>query len=89
MSLIIEYQTPDSWLSGGEQTHIQNQEWKAKIKKVFPINENSLDQLTQMRRWIKTEFAYEPNQGATIGALTVDQLYASRVWRGCHDLAHI
>lgn len=89
MSLIIDYETPDSWLSSGEQTHVQNQVWKAEIKKEFHANENSLDQLTQIQQWIKTKFTYEPNHGATIGMLTVDQLYASKVWHGCHDLAHI
>ncbi|NNM43692.1 MAG: transglutaminase domain-containing protein [Chlamydiae bacterium] len=88
-SHLIDYDNPEIYKLGGDQTRIENQAWIEEIKNQFPTFENSIDQLKKVRRWIKDTFVHENNHGATIGKFTVDQLYQSRAWHGCHDIAHI
>lgn len=85
----ISYDSPDFYLMGGEQTTIKSKQWIEEIKDKFGTSENSIDQLTKVRRWIKDTFLYESNRGATIGVFTAEELYAARTWHGCHDLAHL
>ena len=88
-SLAIDYDHPEIYKLDGDQTRIENQAMIEEIKNQFPTFENSTSQLKKVRRWIKCTFVHENNHGDTIGKLTVDQLYQSKVWHGCHDIAHI
>jgi hypothetical protein len=89
MNFAIYYDLPNIYLTGGEQSTIDRPSWIEEIKQHFPTHEDSLNQLKRIRQWAKKTFTYRSNQGATIGTLTVNQLYEVKTYYGCHDLAHI
>jgi hypothetical protein len=77
----IDYGHPELYLDQGEQSQIQD---PSVLDGLF-AEEQSLDHLGNIYRWLKSEFTPYRAGGRTIGVVTVEELLESRRLGGCHD----
>jgi hypothetical protein len=77
----IDYTQPEQYLGQGEQSTISD----PTIVDPLRAEEQSLDHLGDIYRWLKNEFTAYAAGGKTIGVVTVDDLLADRRLGGCHD----
>ena len=77
----IDYGHPELYLAQGEQSQISD----PSIFDELRAEEQSLDHLGDIYRWLKSEFTPYKAGGRTIGVVTVEELLESRKLGGCHD----
>ncbi|MBI5651505.1 MAG: hypothetical protein HZC40_13845 [Chloroflexi bacterium] len=77
----IDYAHPEKYIAQGEQTRLANPAIINALRGKPP----SIAHLGEIYFWIKCEFTTWSAGGATIGAVTTDQLFQSRRLGGCHD----
>ena len=77
----IDYAHPEKYRAQGEQTRLSNPRLFDALRGKPP----SIAHLGEIYFWIKREFTTWTAGGATIGAVTTDQLFQSRRLGGCHD----
>ena len=77
----IDYGQPGKYRAQGEQTHLSNPH----VIDVLRGSKPSLAHLGKIYFWVKSNFETWSAGGSTIGAVTVDQLFAERKLGGCHD----
>jgi transglutaminase-like putative cysteine protease len=81
----IDYANPQQNLEQGEQSQISD----PTVLDSLRTQEQSMDQLDKIYRWLHSEFTPNNNGGRSIGTVTVDQLLVERQLGGCHDYALI
>lgn len=79
----IDYAHPAHYLAQGEQSQISD----PTVLDGLRAEEQSLNHLGDVYRWLKSTFATYAAGGKTIGVVTVDQLLVERRLGGCHDHA--
>jgi hypothetical protein len=77
----IDYAHPEDYLGQGEQSQISD----PSVLDGLRAEEQSLGNLGDIYRWLKSEFTGYAALGKTIGVVTVDQLLTDRKLGGCHD----
>ena len=79
----IDYAHPEQYLVPGEQSWISD----STVVDELRVQQQSLEHLGDIHRWLKREFTAYSAGGKTIGLVTVDDLLAERRLGGCHDHA--
>jgi transglutaminase-like putative cysteine protease len=77
----IDYRNPQQYLSQGDQTLISD----LSVLDGLRSEEQSIEHLGTIYRWLKAEFEGYEGGGQTIGVVTVDQLLEERRLSGCND----
>jgi hypothetical protein len=77
----IDYANPEKYLVPGTQTTISSPELLDHLR----TGEHSITHLRRIFLWMKKEFEGYSAHGATIGVVTVDQLFEERLLGGCND----
>lgn len=77
----IDYGQPEKYLAPGGQTHLSNPQVIDSLRG----KPQSIATLGEIYFWIQRGFKPWSAGGATIGVVTVDQLFAERRLGGCHD----
>jgi transglutaminase-like putative cysteine protease len=77
----IDYANPEKYLAPGTQTTISSPELLDPLR----TGEHSIAHLRRVYFWMKKEFEGYAAGGATIGVVTVDQLFEERRLGGCND----
>ena len=77
----IDYAHPNRYLAQGEQSHISDPSVVDELR----VEQQSLGNLGDIYRWLKSDFTTYSAGGETIGVVTVDELLQSRRLGGCHD----
>jgi hypothetical protein len=77
----IDYAHPELYLEQGEQSRISDPSVLDELR----VDEQSIENLGDIYRWLKQEFEAYAAGGRTIGVVTVDQLLTERRLGGCHD----
>jgi hypothetical protein len=77
----IDYAHPELYLEQGEQSRISD----PTVLDELYVEEQGLDHLGEIYRWLKREFTAYSAHGRTIGVVTVDQLLTDHQLGGCHD----
>lgn len=77
----IDYAHPELYLEQGEQSQISDPTVLDELR----VEEQGLDHLGEIYRWLKREFTAYSAHGRTIGVVTADQLLTDRQLGGCHD----
>jgi hypothetical protein len=79
----VDYVHPEQYLVPGEQSRISD----PSVLDGLRVQQQSLEHLGDIYRWLKGEFTAYSAGGKTIGLVTVDDLLAERRLGGCHDHA--
>ena len=84
----IEFDKPDLYLIPGEQSDLSDSNFFDLHNALGDIESNLYD-IQKVCHWINQNFQFENAGGNMIGIPTVDELYAARVFYGCHSLSLI
>ncbi len=77
----VDYRHPQQYLTQGDQTQISD----PSVLDALRAEEQSIEHLGKIYRWLKAEFEGYKGGGRTIGVVTVDQLLEERRLSGCND----
>lgn len=77
----MDYTKPETFVLPGKQSQLSN----PAVINALRDKPKSIAHLGEIYFWIKREFTTWSAGGATIGAVTTDQLFQSRRLGGCHD----
>ena len=86
ISFGIVYDNPSRYLSPGEQSNL-NDSYGNEIYEAIGIPEDSIAYILEVCHWINQNFTFENAGGGMIGKPTVNELFESKVFYGCHSEA--
>ena len=84
----IDYNDRSKYLIPGEESNLDDI-YLEEIRAAVGTPEDEIEDVLQVCEWINRYFTFEDAGGAMAGKSTVDELYASRKFYGCHSLALI
>jgi len=82
----IDYIDTLKYMIPGEQSNL-NDYYLEEIRSAVGTPENNIESILDICRWIDQNFSFQNAGGAMIGKITVDELYASKTYYGCHSHA--
>lgn len=82
----IDYNDTSKYLLPGEQSDLDDF-YLEEIQGAIGQAENSIPYILKLCNWINQNFTFENAGGGMIGIPTVDELYESRTFYGCHSQA--
>jgi hypothetical protein len=82
----MDHDNPDAYLVPGEQSDL-SEIYREEIQGVLGLPEDSMSFILDLCNWIDQNFTFENAGGGMIGKPTVDELYESKVFYGCHSEA--
>ena len=82
----IDHDDPAQYLIPGEQSNLSDV-YLSEIRDVVGIPEDTIVFVLDLCDWINQNFTFENAGGGMIGIPTVDELYESKVFYGCHSQA--
>ncbi|MFC2090390.1 transglutaminase domain-containing protein [Bacteroidota bacterium] len=82
----IDYKNPDIYLLPGEQSDLSNSYFEEIQNTLGPL-EDSIEDILKVCHWINQNFTAINAGGSMAGKVSVDELYESRSFYGCHSLA--
>jgi hypothetical protein len=82
----IDYNDTSRYLIPGEQSDL-NDTFRDEIQDAIGIPENNITYIRDLCNWIRQNFTFENAGGSMIGIPTVDELYESKTFYGCHSEA--
>lgn len=82
----IDYSDPVKYLIPGEQSNL-NDSYLDEIREAVGIPEDSIAYILALCHWLSQNFTFENAGGGMIGKPTVDELYESKTFYGCHSEA--
>ena len=84
----IDYTKPEEYLLPGEQSNL-DQSYLNEIRETIGDPEDSIGYILEICQWVNEQFSFENAGGAMIGKITVNELFESRIFYGCHSQALI
>ncbi|MCK4992154.1 MAG: hypothetical protein KAS29_16770, partial [Bacteroidales bacterium] len=82
----IDYNNPNKYLIPGEESDLSDINLE-EIRAAVGTPEDEIEDVLQVCEWINRQFEFEDAGGAMAGKSTVDELYATKTFYGCHSLA--
>ena len=84
----IDYDNPEKYLVPGEQSDL-NDTYLEEIRSIIGTPEQSIEGIRIVCNWFNSNFTFSNAGGSMIGKKTVDELYESKTFYGCHSAALI
>lgn len=84
----IEYNNPDKYLVPGEQSDLDDT-YLEEIRSVIGTPIQNITGIKNVCLWFNRNFTFSNEAGRMIGKKTVDELYESKTFYGCHSAALI
>lgn len=82
----IDYDNPDKYLIPGEQSDLVST-YFAEIKSALGVPEKSISGIKTVCNWVNQNFNFSNAGGNMIGKKTIDELYETKIFYGCHSEA--
>lgn len=82
----IEYNNPEKYLAPGEQSDLDDT-YLEEIRSITGTPEQSIAGIKTVCHWFNQNFTFSNAGGSMIGKKTVDELYESKTFYGCHSAA--
>ena len=82
----IEYDEPDKYLIPGEQSDLDST-FLEEIRVIIGTPEESIAGIKTVCHWFNQNFTFSNAGGSMIGKKTVNELYDSKTFYGCHSAA--
>jgi hypothetical protein len=82
----IDYNDPGKYLIPGEQSNLTDA-YRDEIRSAIGTPEDSIAYVLEVCHWVSQNFTFENAGGGMIGIPTVDDLYESKTFYGCHSEA--
>lgn len=84
----IDYNNPDKYLVPGEQSDLKNT-YLEEIRSITGTPDQNTEGIKIVCNWFNSNFTFTNAGGSMIGKKTVDELYESKTFYGCHSAALI
>ena len=84
----IEYDNPEKYLISGEQSNLADSNL-AEVVGDLGDQEQSITSIRNVCHWVNQNFVFQNAGGSMIGVPTVDELFESKTFYGCHSAALI
>lgn len=84
----IDYNNPDLYLTPGEQSDLKD-EYLEEIRLITGTPELNMEGMRTICDWFEGYFSFINKGGDMIGKPTIDELYVSKTFYGCHSAALI
>ncbi len=84
----IEYNNPQLYLTPGTQSDL-NDEYLEEIENIIGTPGNDIPGILTVSNWFNQNFTFTNAGGEMIGQKTVNELYESKIFYGCHSAALI
>jgi len=84
----IHYANPDLYLIPGEQSNLKD-EYLEEIRLITGTPELTIEGMRKICDWFGSSFSFNNKGGDMIGKPTIDELYVSKTFYGCHSAALI
>jgi len=82
----IDHNDPVKYLTPGEQSNLSDT-YRDEIREAVGNPEDTIAYILEVCYWIRQNFTFENAGGGMIGIPTVDELYESKAFYGCHSEA--
>jgi len=82
----INYNNPGEYLIPGEQSNLTDY-YRKQIRDTLGNPEDSIAYILKVCKWIEQNFTFENAGGGMIGKPTVNELFESKTFYGCHSHA--
>ena len=82
----IEYDKPGIYLIPGEQSDLDD-EYLEEIRNIISTPEKNIASIKTICQWFNHNFTFTNAGGSMIGKKTVNELYESKTFYGCHSAA--
>ena len=84
----IDYSNPGEYLLPGEQSNLK-ETYIDEILETIGTPVDSIGYILEICHWLNEQFSFENAGGAMIGKVSVNELFESRIFYGCHSQALI
>lgn len=84
----IDYDNPEKYLVSGEKSDL-NDTYVEEIRNAIGTPAKTIAGVSTVCHWVNQDFSFVDAGGAMVGLKTVNELYESKTFYGCHSLALI
>ncbi|MFC1549932.1 transglutaminase-like domain-containing protein [Candidatus Neomarinimicrobiota bacterium] len=82
----IDYDIPEKYLIPGEQSDLEDTYFE-ELKTLFDTPEKTISTMMNICNWFNHNFSFSNAGGSMIGKKTVNELYETKTYYGCHSAA--